>query len=139
MSAPSESPGAHASGVEDERGQAPGATPQEHRDALPVLAPQAVAPRGRSRELALASGAPSLLPPMLQAAAAAAGGFLAGAAVAGIVHRRHARATPARPRRRVRRARLAQAGGRSPARSGELVQIVGSRSLLVDVHLLGER
>jgi len=136
MSARSESPRAHASGVEDERGQAPGATPQEHRDALPVLAPQAVAPRGRSRELALASGAPSLLPPMLQAAAAAAGGFLAGAAVAGIVHRRHARATPARLRRRVR---LAQAGGRSPARSGELVQIVGSRSLLVDVHLLGER
>jgi hypothetical protein len=30
-------------------------------------------------------------------------------------------------------------GGRAGDRAGELVQIVGSRSLLVDVHLLGGR
>jgi len=135
MSAPSESSPPRAAGVQDPGGRAPGAAPHEQREALPVLARRAPALEGRSRELALAGGAPSLL----QAAAAAAGGFLAGAAVAGIVHRRHARVAPARPRRLVRRARLTQAGGRSPARTGELVQIVGSRSLLVDVHLLGER
>jgi hypothetical protein len=32
---------------------------------------------------------------------------------------------------------LSRRGGRRTGRAGELVQIVGSRSLLVDVHLLG--
>jgi len=63
----------------------------------------------------------------VQAVAVAAGGFVAGAAVAGLVHRRGRRS--ARPSRR----RRAGTGGRA----AELVEIVGSRSLLVDVHLLG--
>jgi hypothetical protein len=67
-----------------------------------------------------------------QTAVAAAGGFVAGAAVLGLVHRRKSK-------------RLALAGAGSSRRigrgkrsksAGELA-IVGSRSLLVDVHLLG--
>ncbi len=58
----------------------------------------------------------------------AATGFLAGAAVVGLAHRRRQRSLP-RPSRRL-------VSGR-PARAGELVQIVASRSLLLDVHLLG--
>lgn len=63
-------------------------------------------------------------------AAMAATGFLAGATVVGLAHRRHRRALA--PRRPNRRSRGTQSGG-----AREIVQIVGSRSLLVDVHLLG--
>jgi hypothetical protein len=94
-------------------------------DAIPVLAPEP------SRALV------SSLPPTVRMAAVAAGGFVAGAAIVGLVHRRgrHGSASP----RRERAGRgLGRAGRPSRAgRAGELVQIVGSRSLLVDVHLLG--
>jgi hypothetical protein len=72
--------------------------------------------------------------PAIQAAAVVATGFVAGAATAGLVRRRRDRRALVRamPRRRV------AVGGRGLRRGrGELVQIVGSRSLLVDVHLLG--
>jgi hypothetical protein len=73
-------------------------------------------------------------PPAVQAAAAAAGGFVAGAAVLGLVQRRRRRASElARSRRGRRLGRRGDSGGGV----GELIQIVGSRSLLVDVHLLG--
>jgi hypothetical protein len=91
-------------------------------DAIPVLAPEP------SRALV------SSLPPTVRMAAVAAGGFVAGAAIVGLVHRRgrHASALPKRGRGPGR------GGGASRGRrAGELVQIVGSRSLLVDVHLLG--
>ncbi len=71
--------------------------------------------------------------PAVQAAAAAAGGFVAGAAVVGLVNRRHARALA---RGRERRGLLRRGRGGSSAGSDRL-QIVGSRSLLLDVHLLG--
>jgi hypothetical protein len=81
--------------------------------------------------------------PAVQAAAVAAGSFVAGAAMVGLAHRRQRR------RELVRagaRRGLARGGGRRGASTGrgsrsmgELVQIVGSRSLLVDVHLLGGR
>jgi hypothetical protein len=73
--------------------------------------------------------------PVVQAAAAAAGGFVAGAAVVGLVNRRHARALArGRGGRGLRRRRRAAArdGG-----AADRLQIVGSRSLLLDVHLLG--
>jgi hypothetical protein len=74
---------------------------------------------------------------LVQAATAAAGGFLAGVALMGLAHRRR-RAAPAA--RRPRRSRLpSRRHARRSQRGAELVQIVGSRSLLVDVHLLGER
>jgi hypothetical protein len=73
--------------------------------------------------------------PTVQAAAVAATGFVAGAAAAGLVRRRRHRRDLVRAssRRRVAVGRRGR-GGRG---AGELVQIVGSRSLLVDVHLLG--
>jgi hypothetical protein len=70
-----------------------------------------------------------------QAAAVAAGSFLAGAAVVGVVGRRRRARTPAaRPRRLLRRR---GAGGGRQSAAAEALQIVASRSLLVDVHLLG--
>jgi hypothetical protein len=93
----------------------------EEVDALVVL------PEAR----AVVVEAPSrAMVPVAQAAAVAAGGFVAGAAVVGLVSRRRAR-----PRGRV----SARRRGKERVRSGELWQIVGSRSLLVDVHLLGGR
>jgi hypothetical protein len=94
------------------------------------------------------SGAPAVVPvrrqalaaaPAVQAAAVAAGGFVAGAALVGLVNRTRGRdLVRAGSRRRGRRG-----GGRGRGNGGravgELVQIVGSRSLLVDVHLLGGR
>jgi hypothetical protein len=101
----------------------------EEVDALPVLS-------GPPRLLSTHAG-PSALPversgtgtvlPAVQAAAVAAGGFVAGAAVVGLVHRRQKRSAALGRGRR---------GGRV-AGAGELLQIVGSRSLLLDVHLLG--
>lgn len=103
-------------------------------DALPVLAQEAcVVGDPFVGEL---SRSPVAIP-AVQAAAVAAGGFVAGAAVVGLVTRRQRRAAALaggrRASRRLGRARKAASSG------GELVQIVGSRSLLVDVHLLGGR
>jgi hypothetical protein len=94
-------------------------------DAIPVLAPE------QSRALV------SSLPPTVRMAAVAAGGFVAGAAIVGLVHRRARHVSPPPKRERAGRG-LARTG--RPSRGGrgaELVQIVASRSLLVDVHLLG--
>lgn len=94
----------------------------EEVDALVVL----------SEARALVVETPSrAMVPVAQAAAAVAGGFVAGAAVVGLVSRRRAR-----PRGRVSAHRRR---GKERATGGELWKIVGSRSLLVDVHLLGGR
>lgn len=66
--------------------------------------------------------------PAVQAAAVAAGGFVAGVAFVGLVHRRQ---------RRTGALAKAGRGARRGGRAGELAQVVGSRSFLVDVHLLG--
>jgi hypothetical protein len=105
---------------------------EEPTGGLPVLADGAMLLGVRRVEAIAPRSSPSLAIPVVQAAAAAAGGFVAGAAVVGFVHRHQRRAALSKPRRLAR-------GGRPAARAGELVQIVGSRSLLVDVHLLGER
>jgi hypothetical protein len=102
----------------------------EEIDAI-VVVPVASAPAVPVRRQAGA------VVPAVQAAAVAAGGFVAGAAVVGLFNRGRSRRDLVRAgsRRGVgRRGR----GGRS-RKAGELVQIVGSRSLLVDVHLLGGR
>ena len=77
--------------------------------------------------------------PAVQAAAVAAGGFVAGAAVVGLVNRRHRNSSVSAKGRRASRAGRARRSARAGERGGELVQIIGSRSLLVDVHLLGGR
>lgn len=103
----------------------------EEVDAIPVLAAEAIA-RERSPGALVRSVAPSM-----QAAAVAAGGFVAGIAAVGLAQRRRrdldARVGPTRARRVLGRAR------RRAGRGEEVVQIVGTRSLLIDVHLLGRR
>jgi hypothetical protein len=102
-------------------------------DALPVLASEPTIVRSRPLPGALARSG-SVVIPAVQAAAVAAGGFMAGAAVVGLVQRRQRQsASLAKGARRRGRGRA----GRSAVAGGELVQIVSSRSLLVDVHLLG--
>jgi hypothetical protein len=94
-------------------------------DAHPVLAPEPV-----FKELAVR---PS--PAGVQAIAAAAGGFVAGAAMLGLVHRRHSKRAAlasARPARRIGRA-----GKKRSKSMGELMEVVATRTLLVDVHVLG--
>ncbi len=115
-----------------------GAAEGEEIDALPVLA-------GRAHALG-AQTAPGAFPgqwraagmviPAVQAAAVAAGGFVAGAAVIGLVHRRQRRSGALSRGRRSGRD-PGRRGARRGGRGGELVQIVGSRSFLLDVHLLG--
>jgi hypothetical protein len=72
---------------------------------------------------AIAPHAPVSLP-AVQAAAVAATGFVAGAAALALVRRRTAR-------------KLARS--RQPRRALDALPIVGSRSFLVDVHLIGRR
>jgi hypothetical protein len=87
--------------------------------AVPVLAAE---DRGR--------GLIGLSAPARQAMVLAAGGFLAGATIVGLAGRRRARGA---------RAPFSRRTARRGDRAGELVRIVGTRSLLVDVHLLGGR
>jgi hypothetical protein len=124
-----------------ENSRAPGTVSgDEEIDALPVLADEATVVHARAFAGALAGDRRSagVMIPAVQAAAVAAGGFVAGAAVVGLVHRRQRRASALAKGRGFGRdlGRGGRAGGRG-GRVGELVQIVGSRSLLVDVHLLG--
>lgn len=114
----------------------------EEIDALPVLAdapelvhayplPSAPATYWRSTSVAI---------PAVQAAAVAAGGFVAGAAVVGLVqHRRQRHLSALNQARRAGRGVGRASRRKRASKAGELVQIVSSRSLLVDVHLLAGR
>jgi len=106
-------------------------------DALPVLAgpPRIVDARAFPGAIA-GSRRPAAMIPAVQAAAVAAGGFVAGAAVLGLVHRRHRQATALSSGRRAGRA-LSKGAARQRSQAGEVMQVVSSRSMLVDVHLLG--
>ncbi len=110
----------------------------EEVDALPVLAGESrmVAPRSVRGGLPDEHRPLGIVLPAVQAAAVAAGGFVAGAAVVGLVHRRQRRSSALGKGKRAGRS-LGQGSSRGATRAVELVQIVGSRSLLVDVHLLG--
>jgi hypothetical protein len=123
-------PGAGASSPQD------AAAEEEVLDGIPVLAeepwtPSVTPPRGDLERRG------SAMVPAVQAAAVAAGSFVAGAAVVGLVHRRHRRAATLAKGRRGAGRPVRGGSSRRGSRAGELVQIVGSRSLLVDVHLLG--
>ena len=124
-----------------EPGPATNAGAGEEVDALPVLAeqPAFVRPYPRAGSLSREWSAPGAVITAVQAAAVAAGGFAAGAAVVGLVNRRHRNAAGAAKGRRPTRPGRAGRSARAGERGGELVQIIGSRSLLVDVHLLGGR
>jgi hypothetical protein len=110
----------------------------EEVDGLPVLAERDTVIQARRLAGAVGQrGSSAAMIPAVQAAAVAAGGFVAGVAVVGLVHRRQRRAGALSKARRG--GDLARAGRRArrSGKAAELVQIVGSRSLLVDVHLLG--
>jgi hypothetical protein len=84
---------------------------EEAVDGLPVL----------TEVRAIERPSPAALP-AVQAAAAAATGFVAGAATLALVRRRSAR-------------KLARA---QPRRAVEMLPIIGSRTFVVDVHLIGK-
>jgi hypothetical protein len=123
------------------RSARPDAGNGEAIDALPVLVAEAHAVPAQPLHGALAGERRSaVVLPAVQAAAVAAGGFVAGAAVVGLVHRRQRRSSALAKGRRTERigsTGRSRPGSRSRPAAAELVQIVGSRSLLVDVHLLG--
>jgi len=109
---------------------------REILDATPVLTPEPVVrgtivsePQGRASSLIRP------VAPTAQAMVVAAGGFVAGAAVVGLASRRRGRGSKELAKAR-KRGRGVGRGARKGSRVGELVQIVGTRSLLVDVHLL---
>jgi hypothetical protein len=138
MSAPTQ----HDAAIEptDEQSQGQLGGERDGGDALPVLAEEARVVRAQavSGEVLPAREAQTMIP-AVQAAAVAAGGFVAGAAVIGFVTRRQRRA-PALSKGRNAGRRVARGRRRgTQSAASELVQIVGSRSLLVDVHLLGGR
>lgn len=113
----------------------------EEIDALPVLADGPTVVHAYPLPGALAADRRSSIAviPAVQVAAVAAGGFVAGAAVVGLVQRRHRSAALSKGRRSGRDVGRGGRGRRMAGRADELVQIVGSRSFLVDVHLLGGR
>ncbi len=115
----------------------------EEIDALPVLADEAEVLNAYVPGSSPATywRSTSAVMPAVQAAAAAAGGFMAGAAVVRLVGRRHRRVPALSSARAARRGlRRGSREKRGASKAGEqLIQIVGSRSLLVDVHLLGGR
>jgi hypothetical protein len=100
-------------------------------DGLPVLADETA-----GEDMFPAPTSRTAIGPLIgpaQTAMAAAGGFVAGAALLGLMYRRKSKRlvlASARSPRRIGR------GGERSKSAGEVV-IVGSRSLLVDVHLLG--
>ena len=111
---------------------------EEVLDALPVLSPEphAISAHAGAGALAEEWRVAGMVIPAVQAAAVAAGGFVAGAAVVGLVHRRQRRSGALSSTRRGARASTRRSG-RGGNKASDLVQIVGSRSFLVDVHLLG--
>jgi hypothetical protein len=116
---------------------ATGRDEEEILDGIPVLADEPrIVRAGADAGSELERRHVGVVIPAVQAAAMAAGGFVAGAAVVGLVHRRQRRALASAKSGRGA-GKLGRGGARRSGRAGELVQIVGSRSLLVDVHLLG--
>jgi hypothetical protein len=105
----------HAPGVAGNGAEPVGVEPEaEVVDALPVLAEVRTIER---------TGPASL--PAVQAAAAAATGFVAGAATIALIKRRSAR--------KVAR------NGKGSRRAVDLLPIAASRSFLVDVHVIGKQ
>jgi hypothetical protein len=111
---------------------------EEIIDALPVLeeAPQLIRVRRSGRAVAREGRGAAAQRPAVQVAVVAAGGFVAGAAVAGLVHRRGSRAPALSSGGRIGRA-IGLGGTRKRPAGAEVMQILGTRSFLVDVHVLG--
>jgi hypothetical protein len=98
---------------------------------------QAASPTG---EIVLSPPPPPLVrtfAPAAQTVAVAAGGILAGAAIVGLAGRRRARAGKALGRRASRGRAARRAGSRRGGARRQGLEILTTRSLLVDIHLLG--
>lgn len=110
----------------------------EEVDGLPVLAgrPQVLGRSASTDSLPGERHTGAVVLPAVQAAAVAAGGFVAGAAVVGLMHHRQRRSA-ALTRGRKGARELSRRGAGRAGKAGDGTQIVGSRSFLVDVHLLG--
>jgi hypothetical protein len=107
-------------------------------EALPVLSgPARIVDVRAFRGTIASSHRPAAMIPAVQAAAVAAGSFVAGAAVLGLVHRRQRHAGALSNGRQVGRELGRRGARRRPSGAENAVQIVSSRSLLLDVHLLG--
>ncbi len=102
-------------------------------DAMAVLTPEPVLLRVTDERQG--RGLIGSVAPATQAVVVAAGGFVAGAAVVGLAGRRRGKRARALADSRGKGRRGKGRRGKA-SRAGELVQIVGTRSLLVDVHLL---
>jgi hypothetical protein len=102
-------------------------------DGLPVLSDEPTPVNAFPAPTRRALVGPLVSP--VQTVVVAAGGFVAGAAVFGLAHRRRGKRTalarPGSPRR------LRRSTKREQKSVAEIVEIVASRTLLVDVHLLG--
>jgi hypothetical protein len=116
----------------------------DEREVLPILARDVrITPRpaeGSSSLPEVRRGRGAL--PAVQAAAAAAGGFVAGAAVYGIVQQRRGRSGSGALVKGARKRSLARRGGRGalPAAGQaavESLEVLSTRTMLLDVHLLG--
>jgi hypothetical protein len=112
----------------------------EEFDSLPVLARDARIVTERDKQAAAPDVRRSLAGslPSVQAAAAAAGGLVAGAAVLGIVQRRH-RSAGALVKASRKRSLGRRAGRGALPAAAESLQVVSSSTFLVEVHLLGTR
>ena len=88
---------------------------EEVVDGLPVIAEVRTIDRPSAASL-----------PAVQAAAAAATGFVCGAATIALIKRRSAR-------------KVVRNGKGGARRAADLLPIVGSRSFLVDVHVIGKQ
>lgn len=121
----------------DLHGEEPGG--EEEVDALPVLAgpPRILSTQASHARTPSVRRPPVAMMPAVQAAAVAAGGFVAGAAVLGLVHRRQRRAGALAQGRRAGRELGRRQARKTGSPAAELLEIVSSRSLLLDVHLLG--
>ena len=116
----------------------------DEREVLPILARDVrITPRpaGDSSSLPEVRRARGGLP-AVQAAAAAAGGFVAGAAVYGIVQQRRGRSGAGALVKGARKRSLARRGSRGvlPAAGQaavESLEVLSTRTMLLDVHLLG--
>ena len=106
-----------APGVDASEGAGPaGVDPEEEVvDGFPVLAEVRTIERPSPASL-----------PAVQAAAAAATGFVAGAATIALIKRRSAR-------------KVARNGKNGSRRVADLLPITASRSFLVDVHVIGKQ
>jgi hypothetical protein len=100
-------------------------------DGVPVLPGEpsdlSMFPAPSSRALARPLAGP------VQTAAAAAGGFVVGATLLGLAHRRHSKRAALASARSPRR--IGRAAKRSKS-VGEVVDVVATRSLLLDIHVL---